>query len=137
MTGPAAIRACSSAAACGAALLIVALGLGSVGAQSKRDSGELAFQKCYSCHSVDPAETNLPGPNLAGVVGRRAAALGSFEYSPAMQAAGRNRLTWDETTLDRFLADPEANLPGTSMAFPGLKSADERRAVIGYLKAYP
>ena len=49
----------------------------------RRDAGERAFQKCYSCHSVDRNEKDLSGPNLAGVVGRRAAALPNFVYSPA------------------------------------------------------
>jgi hypothetical protein len=47
-----------------------------------------AFQYCISCHSVDPAETGLPAPNLDGLVGRRAGSRADFEYSPAMQAAG-------------------------------------------------
>ena len=51
-------------------------------------SGEALFQRCYACHSVDPAEQGLPGPNLAGVVGRRAGAQAGFDYSPAMRAAG-------------------------------------------------
>jgi cytochrome c len=122
---------------CGAALFIAADVAAPGGAKSAPDRGEVVFQKCYACHSVNPAETNLPGPNLAGVVGRRAAALESFEYSPALKAAGQNSLVWDEETLDRFLADPEAMIPGTYMSLPGLHSAEERRAVIAYLKTQP
>ena len=51
------------------------------------DAGARAFQKCISCHSVDRAETGLSGPTLAGLIGRRAAALPGFEYSPAMRRA--------------------------------------------------
>ena len=97
--------------------------------------GERAFQRCYSCHSVDPAETELPGPNLAGVAGRRAASRGDFDYSPAMREAGRRGLVWDEATLDAFLADPAAAVPGTAMGFPGLRNEADRRDAIAYLKA--
>src|SRR3546814_8066494 len=51
--------------------------------------GERVFQRCYACHSVDPAETALEGPNLDGVVGRKAAALSGFDYSDAMIAQAR------------------------------------------------
>lgn len=102
-----------------------------------RDAGERAFQKCYSCHSVDPKETNLSGPNLAGVIGRRAASLAGFDYSPAMKKAGADGLVWTEAALDRYVADPLETIPGTTMSFPGLHDAAERRAVIDYLRRFP
>ena len=100
----------------------------------QRDAGERAFQKCYSCHSVDPKEANLSGPNLAGVVGRRAGTLANFAYSPAMKKAGAEGVVWNEATLERYLADPLAMLPETTMSFPGVRDAAERRAVIAYLR---
>ncbi len=103
-------------------------------AQQPRDEGERAFQKCYSCHSVDRKETDLSGPNLAGVVGRRAASHANFEYSPAMKKSGADGLVWTEETLDRYLADPLEMIPETTMSFPGVRNAAERRAIIEYLK---
>ncbi len=97
--------------------------------------GGRVFERCYACHSVDPAETGLTGPNLAGVVGRRAASRDDFDYSPAMREAGRRGLVWDEATLDTFLADPAAAVPGTAMSFPGLRNEADRCDVIAYLKA--
>ena len=97
--------------------------------------GERVFERCYACHSVDPAETELPGPNLAGVVGRRAARRDDFDYSPALREAGRRGLVWDEAALDAFLADPASAVPGTSMNFPGLRNEADRRDLIAYLKA--
>lgn len=98
--------------------------------------GERAFQRCYACHSVVAGEDKLPGPNLRGVVGRRAGALEGFAFSPAMVAAGRDRgLVWTRGMLDAYLADPEAVVPGTTMAMPPLKDARERKAVIDYLEA--
>jgi cytochrome c len=97
--------------------------------------GRRVFQKCYACHSVDPGETNLPGPNLNGVIGRKAASLPGFEYSNAMIAAGQSGVVWDEATLDRFIGDAERVMPGTIMGFPGLKDPVERADVIAYLRA--
>ena len=74
-----------------------------------------AFNYCISCHSVDPAETGLPAPNLDGVVGRRAASRTDFDYSPAMRAAGAGGLAWTRETLRVFLANPQAAVPGTAM----------------------
>lgn len=103
-------------------------------AQQARDEGERAFQKCYACHSVDPRETDLSGPNLAGVVGRRAAALANFQYSPAMKKAGADGLVWTEDALDRYLADPLETIPETTMSFSGIRNAAERRAIVDFLR---
>lgn len=97
--------------------------------------GERVFLRCFACHSVKPEETKLPGPNLFGVVGRRAASLDGFEYSPAMQARGREGLVWTEAVLDRYIAEPEAVVPGTAMVMNGLTRAQDRADVIAYLKA--
>jgi len=120
------------AAAAAAAVAIVA-GFGRSAAAPSPDPGERAFEKCYACHSVDPAETGLPGPNLAGIIARRAGTASGFEYSAAMQAAGARGLVWDRATLDRFLVDPAAVVPGTAMAPPDLDSEQERRSVVEYL----
>lgn len=85
-----------------------------------------AFQYCISCHSVDPAETGLPAPNLDGVVGRRAGSQADFDYSPAMQAAGQKGFVWTRETLKAFLANPQALVPGTAMQrLPPSAPADE------------
>lgn len=99
--------------------------------------GETVFQQCIACHSVDPADHGLPAPSLAGVVGRSAGSVANFDYSPAMQAAGRAGLTWSEAELDRFLTDPSAKVPNTWMDFAGLSDPADRAAVIAFLKARP
>jgi cytochrome c len=75
----------------------------------------------------------MPAPGLGGVVGRRAGSVDGFAYSDAMKAAGRRGLVWDEAALDRYLADPEAFVPGTDMPYQG-GSAAERAAVIAWLR---
>ena len=97
--------------------------------------GERVFQRCYACHSVVAGEDKFPGPNLRGVLGRRAGALPGFEFSPAMIEAGAaHGLVWTRATLDAFLADPERVVPGTTMGMPGLPDADDRRDMIDYLE---
>jgi cytochrome c len=77
----------------------------------------------------------LSGPNLLGVLGRRAGGLSGFDFSPAMIEAGRCRhVVWTRKTLDAFLADPQRLVPGTTMGVPGLSRAEERRDVIDYLE---
>ncbi len=100
--------------------MILALVLAAVAADP---AAARAFQKCLSCHSVVAGEARLPGPNLAGVLGRRAGSLPDFDYSPAMRAAG---VVWDEATLNRFLDAPDEVVPGTAMAVPPRTSAEER-----------
>ena len=101
-------------------------------AQQQRDAGERAFQKCYTCHSVDAREKGLSGPTLAGVIGRRAASQPDFAYSPAMKKAAAGGLVWSEEALDRYLADPLEMIPETTMSFPGVRDPAERLEQIGF-----
>lgn len=113
-----------------ALLVLAALALG-VGAHSAAaDSGADVFtDNCAVCHSPD-AGTNKLGPSLFGIVGRKSGSIGDYTYAPAMKNAG---LTWDQATLDKYITDPQSVVPGTKMLFPGLKSADDRKALIQYL----
>jgi len=96
--------------------------------------GERVFQRCFACHSVVAGEDKLPGPNLRGVVGRRAGTQPGFRFSPVLIEAGARGLVWTRATLDAYLADPERFLPGTEMAMPGLREPVDRRDVIDYLE---
>src|SRR5918996_4489120 len=99
--------------------------------------GEVAFQKCYACHSVQPGETGLTGPNLSGVVGRAVASAPDFAYSDALEALpARGYRTWTKAALDAFLTSPEDFAPGTVMTFVGMPSARERANVIAYLATH-
>lgn len=97
--------------------------------------GEKVFQYCYSCHSVHPDETNLQGPNLYGIVGRRIASQDGFTYSPALRAFALWVERWSEALLDRYLATPYKLVPKTSMAFPGVEAQDERADLIAFLRS--
>jgi cytochrome c len=96
--------------------------------------GERVFQKCYACHSVDPDEnTKLQGPSLYRIVGRPAAAIPGFEYSDAMRGKGAAGLVWDAVMLDRYIADPESVVDGTSMNVPPLRDEQERADLLAYI----
>ena len=89
--------------------------------------GKALYQGCQACHAVDE---NDIGPRHRGVVGRRAASIEDYSYSPALKNSG---LTWDETTLDRWLSNPSALVPGTKMFFK-IDDAQTRADIIAYLK---
>ncbi len=94
--------------------------------------GAQAFRACVACHTVVP-DRNMTGPSLAGVWGRKAGTLASFDrYSPALKAAG---LVWDDQTLDKWLAAPAALVPGNRMTFKGVTDAETRRDLIAFLRA--
>ena len=96
--------------------------------------GERAFLRCYSCHSVDPNEASkLQGPSLYRIVGRRAASIAGFDYSEAMLEKAAAGLVWDSTSLERYIADPEAMVPGTRMSIPPLRDEQERADIVAYL----
>ena len=99
--------------------------------------GEVLFQHCYSCHSIETGETGLEGPNLRGIVGRRIAAQDGFAYSPALQALAERQERWSEALLDRYFEAPYRLVPRTSMSFPGLSDSSERADLVAYLRAIP
>jgi nitrite reductase (NO-forming) len=91
-------------------------------------AGRLVFRKCQACHSIEAGKALL-GPSLAGIVGRKAGAEASYNYSPAMKQAN---IVWDAKTLDAYLADSQKVVPGNKMPFPGLKTEQDRADVIAY-----
>jgi cytochrome c len=96
--------------------------------------GASVFARCAACHSISKTSIGGIGPNLAGVVGRKAGALPGYRYSTAMKNSG---LVWNEATLARFLAAPSQVVPGTKMTFAGLSNPKDRADVIALLKNGP
>lgn len=92
--------------------------------------GEQVFRQCGVCHSTEPGVTKL-GPSLHGVVGRKAGTEPGFAYSNAMASFGK---VWDQATLDTYLTNPAATVPGGKMIFAGVKDATQRADVIAYLE---
>lgn len=86
--------------------------------------------RCAVCHSADKGAEDKIGPNLFGVYGHKMG-QGSYAFSDAVKGAG---LTLDEATLDKWLENPRALVPGNRMSFPGLKDPAKRAEIIAYLK---
>ncbi|MEO1281269.1 MAG: cytochrome c family protein [Pseudomonadota bacterium] len=95
--------------------------------------GAKVFKKCKACHAVGEGAKNKVGPQLNGVVGRAAGSLEGYKYSKAMVEIG---LTWDEATLDKYLANPKGVVKGTKMIYRGLKKEQQRKDIIAYLATY-
>jgi cytochrome c len=93
--------------------------------------GAAAFSQCKSCHTVE-AGVNRVGPSLAGIVGSHASKVPGFRYSPANVASN---ITWTEQELYDYLENPRAKIPGTTMAFVGIKDSQKRADLIAYLKS--
>ena len=97
------------------------------------ESGAHLFAPCRACHSLDPAERGLPGPNLAGLIGRRIGGDPAFDYSPVMRKARDEGLRWDNRRLETFLADPAEMFPGLWMSMRGIEDAAERQSLVRFL----
>ncbi|MGO9674299.1 MAG: c-type cytochrome [Methylocella sp.] len=94
-------------------------------------AGEALFkQKCAVCHKVGEGAKNFVGPELNGIVGRKAGAVEGYSYSDGVKNAG---WTWDADKLNTWLTNPKADIASTKMIFPGLPKDSDRANVIAYL----
>jgi len=94
--------------------------------------GKRLFLRCASCHDVSGSDIVKNGPSLKGVLGRKVASYPGYGYSASLSGLS---FTWDEAHLDAWLERPTSVAPGTTMAFEGMSSAADRKALIAYLRA--
>ena len=113
--------------------VLVLLPLLATAPAAAEEDGTRLFTPCRACHSLDPAERGLPGPNLAGVAGRVVAGDPAFDYSPVLRKARDDGLRWDMPRLESFLADPAEMFPGLWMSMRGIEDAAERKALARFL----
>ena len=124
------MRQAALIASIAAVLALCLVAAGQARADGNAANGQMLFrQKCGLCHSIQDGQ-NRVGPSLFDVVGRKAGTVSSYNYSDAMKNSG---LTWDDATLDSYLAGPRAKVPGTKMTFAGFPNASDRADVIAYL----
>src|SRR5271169_1910409 len=94
-------------------------------------AGEKIFKaQCGICHAVAAGENRI-GPTLFGVVGRPAGSVPGFNYTADHKKLG---ITWDAATLDKYLANPRAMVPDTTMIYAGLKEDAKRADLIAFLE---
>lgn len=89
------------------------------------------FARCAVCHSAEKGGATKIGPNLWGVYGTKAGDIKGFAFSDALKNSG---LKWNDATLDQWIAAPMKMVPGTAMAFPGIKDPAKRAEIIAFLK---
>jgi cytochrome c len=94
------------------------------------EAGRKLFARCAGCHQVGPDAGNIFGPQLNGVLGRKAGSVPGYAYSPALKAS---RLVWDERTLAAFIRDSEAVVPGNKMRFMNFMSEQQAAQIVAYL----
>ena len=111
----------------GVAVLVVAAA--PVARAADPEKGKAVFEQCAACHSLD-GTGDYDGPTLKGIIGRKAGSLEDYRYSAAMK---RSDVTWDAATLDKYVADPQAFIPGNRMAFAGIGDNAQRDDLIAYL----
>ncbi len=109
----------------------IALLLAPTAGQASGDvaKGKTVFARCAACHAIAAGQKRL-GPSLAGIVGRKAGKEANFNYSPAMKSS---LIVWNAKTLDAYITDPRAFMPGNRMVFGGLTNAASRADLIAYL----
>jgi cytochrome c len=128
---PEAAPAEAAAPAAGAVMLAItdAAGAAMMGDPAR---GARIFRQCATCHSTDAGVNNV-GPSLHGLIGRTAGTVPNFTYSDANKNSG---ITWTEQELFGYLEAPQRVIPGTNMAFNGVRDPQQRADVIAYLKQY-
>jgi len=112
-----------------ATALSVLLLAGAARADGDAIRGEARFQDCAACHRLE-AGTNNVGPSLHGILTRKAGEIADFRYSPAIKRSG---IVWTPETLDKFITDPQALVPGNRMPYAGMANASDRADLIAYL----
>ena len=109
-------------------MFVCAIAFGALCLNAGTNQGQEAFGKrCGGCHALDTAKV---GPLLRGVFGRQAGKVEGFPYSDGLKSS---QFKWDETSLDKWLTDPESVVPDTDMAFR-LSDKATRAIIIEYLK---
>jgi cytochrome c len=116
------------------ALIAAALALPSAAAKAQDlAAGEQSFKKCLPCHAVGDGAANKVGPQLNGLDGKKAGTTPDYSYSEANKNSG---LVWSDAVFKEYIKNPMAQMPGTKMAFPGIRNETEISNLWAYLKQF-
>ncbi len=116
-----------------AALTLAAVSFTSAANAQDVAAGEKSFNKCRACHQVGETAKNSVGPELNGLFGRHSGSVAGYNYSDANKKSG---ITWDDAVFAEYIKDPKAKIPGTKMAFAGIKKEDEIKDLTAFLKQF-
>jgi cytochrome c len=109
------------------------IGLTSATLAQDVNAGATVFHQCAICHAIGPNAKNKIGPELNGLDGRHSASAANFNYSDAIKKSG---IVWNEDSFKKFIAGPQAMIPGTRMPFAGLKDPQQINNIWAYLAQY-
>ena len=129
---PAAPAAAAAAAPAAGAMVLAITDKAGATLSGDATKGEAVFRQCQTCHVVT-AGVNKVGPSLHNIIGRTAGQVAGFRYSEANKKSG---ITWTEQELYTYLENPKARIPGTIMAFVGIKDSQKRADLVAYLKTH-
>jgi len=115
--------------------LAVALAMSASASAQDAAAGQRVFNQCRTCHTIEANGRNGIGPNLHGVVGRKAASVEGYRFSNAMKEKGEQGWTWTDDNLRPYLHNPREVVPGTNMSFPGIRNDQQINDLIAYLKS--
>ena len=115
-----------------AAAAVLALS-SSVAAAQDVAAGETSFKKCLPCHAIGEGATNKVGPHLNGLDGRKAGTVEGYSYSDANKDSA---VVWSDTVFKEYIKSPMSQMPGTKMAFPGIRNETEIGNLWSYLKQF-
>jgi cytochrome c len=96
-------------------------------------AGKASFNKCLACHSIGEGAKNKVGPELNGLDGRKSGTAADYNYSDANKNSG---ITWNEAQFKEYIQDPKAKIPGTKMAFAGIKKEQEVNDLWTYISQF-
>ena len=115
--------------------LVVATSLMAVSGALAQDvtAGKSSFNKCMACHAIGEGAKNKVGPELNGLDGRKSGSAEGYSYSDANKNSG---ITWNKDVFLEYIKDPKAKIPGTKMAFAGIKNEKEANDLWAYIVQY-
>ncbi len=111
-------------------VVITASSLASAALAEDLAAGKTSFNKCLPCHSIGEGAKNKVGPELNGLDGRHSGTAPDYNYSDANKNSG---ITWNEAQFKEYIKDPKAKIPGTKMAFAGIKNDKEINDLWAYI----
>jgi cytochrome c len=113
-------------------LCMLTAGMSHALAQSA-EAGERVYAQCRACHQIGENAKNLVGPQLNGMFGRKSGTIEGYNYTDANK---NSNITWDEATFREYIVDPKGKIPGTKMAFAGIKNPQQVTDLIAYIKQF-